>query len=520
MRRSIAFLCATTIVVTTVPPALNAQSKPATPSVPTINVTSSLVYLDVTVLDKKGHPVVKGLTKDDFTITDYKKPQTIVSFELPEAHRASAGAENENPTGTSPVTILVMDRLNSSFQEFAYIRYEVEQFLKAQHSRLASPAELLVLGDDSLELVQGFTRSRAQLLEAVEHLPPVLPYKFNSRAFAWERVGQSLDALDQIAFQNRGVPGRKNVVWVGRGTPIVYLDSTLLGADFVAQLKQYVHSTTNMLVHARISLFVIYPGIPVSYAALSLTESDSLLDLGDSDPFAGDVNFGLLANETGGKLFYNHNNLAMEIKKSQQMGSHYYTLTYQPQNVVPDGKFHRIRVILRNSGLRAVTKAGYYAQDANAPIDARQQQLIRLSEAVHSTIPFDALSLSLSNLARHPDTQTVAFTVKVKSRNLTFDPSQNGTSTARLVVTAASLNQYGNILASRTQNVTLIAHSSDSTNLPEVASQFPFTLRVPHKTRTVRVIVQEEDGGRIGSAEINRKTLHAAPATKSENGPA
>jgi hypothetical protein len=108
----------------------------------------------------------------------------------------------------------------------------------------------------------------------------------------------------------------------------------------------------------------------------------------------------------------------------------------------------------------------------------------------------------------------------VKSKNLKFDPSQNGTSTAQLIVAAASLNQDGTILASKTQTVTLIAYSSNPEKLPEVASQFPFILRVPHKTRTVRVIVQEGDGGRIGSAEINRKTLHAAPATKSTDGPA
>ena len=50
---------------------------------PTIKVTSALVFLDVTVLDKKGHLVVSGLTKDDFTITEDKVPQTIVSFEAP-----------------------------------------------------------------------------------------------------------------------------------------------------------------------------------------------------------------------------------------------------------------------------------------------------------------------------------------------------------------------------------------------------------------------------------------------------
>ena len=35
-----------------------------------------------------------------------------------------------------------------------------------------------------------------------------------------ERLGQSLDALQQIALQNRGVPRRKNVLWVGRGGPL------------------------------------------------------------------------------------------------------------------------------------------------------------------------------------------------------------------------------------------------------------------------------------------------------------
>jgi hypothetical protein len=95
----------------------------------------------------------------------------------------------------------------------------------------------------------------------------------------------------------------------------------------------------------------------------------------------------------------------VEIKESEQMGSQYYTLTYQPQRVDPDGKFRRVRVILRNPDLRAVTKAGYYAPDAHAPIDERHQQMIKLAEAVQSTIPFRALDVSLANVVQHPDTR-------------------------------------------------------------------------------------------------------------------
>lgn len=133
---------------------------------------------------------------------------------------------------------------------------------------------------------------------------------------------------------------------------------------------------------------------------------------------------------------------------------------------------------------------------------------------MQSTIPFDSLHLSLSDLVRHTDTRTADFTLEVKSKNLRFEPSEDGTGVAQLIVTAASLNQYGNILASRIQTVTLVAHSMDSTKLPDVASRFPFALRVPRKTRRVRVIIQAVDDGRIGSAEMDRKTLDAAPATE------
>jgi hypothetical protein len=66
-----------------------AHAQQAPQNAPTIRVTSRLVFLDVTVVDKKGRPVVKGLTKDDFTITEDKKPQRIFSFEAPDRIRPS-----------------------------------------------------------------------------------------------------------------------------------------------------------------------------------------------------------------------------------------------------------------------------------------------------------------------------------------------------------------------------------------------------------------------------------------------
>jgi VWFA-related protein len=416
-------------------------------------------------------------------------------------------AADNNPDRKAPVTILALDLLNSSIEDFAYIRYEVRQFLMAQPAQLASPTELIVIGNESLELLQGYTRNRADLLYALNHLPAALPYKEIRGTFYWERFAQSIDALQQIALQSRGVPGRKNIVWVGHGGPNVFLDPLDFNVKLTDELKQYVHSTTNMLVDARISLFVL----PVRGNAVTFSEMEAYNDIGDDDPFAGGINFGVFVNETGGKLFYNRNDVDKEIRTSEQMGAEYYTLTYQPQNFDVNGKFRRIRVTLRDPNLRAVTKAGYFAPDRNLPNNPRQQRMSKLVEAVQSTIPFNSLNVSLSGVVRYPDTRSAEFTVELKSKNVIFQPTSDGKNTVIMTVAAASLNGDRTILASKMENVTLVAANPDPAQMPHVLSRFRLTIRVPRKTQIVRVVMENQDGGRMGSADLDRKTIDAAP---------
>jgi VWFA-related protein len=493
-----------------------AQGKQDQRNTPTFRATSTLVFLDITVLDKKGQPVVTGLTRDDFGITEDKKPQSIFSFEAPETHVTGPNAEDSDPDGMAPVTIFVLDLLNSSFEDFGYIRYEVRRFLMTQPPQLTSPAELMVNGNNSLDMLQGYTRSRADLLYALDHLPAVLPWKQMIGSFFWDLFDQSMNALQLIALQNRGVPGRKNIIWVGRGGPGIFLDRANMSVKTVDRLRQYLHSTTNMLVDARISLFVLYPGLPGGLQHLpqpafqSPATISAHAEIGDDDPFAGDINFGVFVNETGGKLFYNRNDLDTEIKQSERIGSEYYTLTYQPQDVEADGKFRRIRVTLRDRSLRAVTKAGYFAPDKNMPIDAQQAKVTNLANAAQSSIPFNALDVSLFDVVRHPDSGTAEFTVQLKSKNVTFLPTDDGKRTANLILAAASLNKDKRFLASRIHTLTLL--TQDMRPLPEVVSSFQLTIPVPRKTRRVRVVIQNEDGGRIGTADLDRETIEAAPA--------
>ncbi len=488
---------------------------------PTLTVTSNLVFLDVTVLDKNGHPVVSGLTKDDFSITEDKRLQRISSFESPQLHRMGTSTGDQNQDGNAPVTIFVLDQLNSSFEDFAFIRYEFRSFLRSQPALLAAPAELMVIRNHSLDMLHGYTRSRANLENALDHFPAAIPYKWLSDQFVEERFDQSVQSLQEIALQNSGVPGRKNIVWVGHGGPS--FTTRNMTEEVSVSLKRYVHLTANMLVNARMSLFVIYPGLKVGHFmiqgggpannAAPLSALDASYNIGDdSDPFAENINFGVLVNEAGGKLFYNRNDVDAEINRAQELGSEYYTLTYQPGSIFPNGKFRRIRVTLRNRSLHALTKAGYFAPDKDAPIDPRRQTMLQLKDALQSNIAFAALDTTVSGIVRHPDAGTVQFTLLLKGKNLDWIPTEDGGSTASVIVSTASLTNDKNILALKQEELNVAGPTHDLTRLAQLVTPLQVTIQAPHKTQSVRVILEGEPGGRLGGAVLDGKTIDAAPA--------
>ena len=509
-------LCVTILVAAISLQKSIAQEQQPSSDPPTFRATSNLVFLDVTVLDKKGRPVVKGLIKDDFIITEDRKPQRIFSFEPPETHSMAANGGDDNPDSKSPVTIFVLDRLNSSFEDFAFIRYSVRKYLGAQPPQLHAPAELMVVGNESLELLQGYTRSRDDLMYTLDHLPPVLPYKMMIPSFFAERFVQSIEALQQIALQNKGVPGRKNVIWLGHGGPGLSLRS--MTGKSLERLNQEVHGTTNMLVDARISLYVIFPGLKFEDPII-LPAGDGNDSVRKNDPFVGDVNFGVFVRETGGNLFYNNNDFDGEMKRSQELGSKYYTLTYQPQGVASDGMFRRVRVTLRDQNLLAVTKAGYYAPDEKSLADPRRQSMMNLAEAARSKVPFTALDAKVSKIVRHPDSRSAELTLELTGKNLGWLPIDAGKSTTTLIVGATSLSRRKDVLASHFESLTYMAGTQDPSRLAKNITRVTVTLQVPRKTQNVRAVVQAEEGGQLGTADVDRQMLDAAPATQTPSPP-
>jgi VWFA-related protein len=474
---------------------------------PTLRLTSTLVFLDVTVLDKNGRPVTTGLTKDDFSIAEDGKTRPIFSFEAPEEHVA-AGDDEENPAGKAPVTILVLDQLNTSVEEFTPMQKAAHDWLASQPAQLAGPAEVLVQGNTSLEMVQGFTRSRDDLLFAVDHVPPVNAFKQAKSDFDGERARQSMEALVQIAMQNRGIPGRKNILWLGRGGPSL---SRAAFGPMLDEWSQYVHATANLLVEARVSLFVVFPQMKVISTNGSITQVDRDANYGNNGPFTGDVNFALFAKETGGALFYNRNDLSNEVHESAELGANYYTLTFRPGSNMDDGKFRHVLVKVRNKDLRVVTKIGYFALPKKAP-DANQQTALDLTVAAQSTIAMNGVEMTVSDVVRNPEARTAQFILHMKPKHLGWTADSHGTKTANLTVGLMSLSGSNKVLASRYETVSLHSTAADPDQLQEEV-RMRLTARIPPRTQEVRIVLKTTENSRMAAATLDKKMLEAAPVT-------
>src|SRR5205085_12105199 len=80
-----------------------------------------------------------------------------------------------------------------------------------------------------------------------------------------------------------------------------------------------------------------------------------------------------LAERTGGKAFFNRNDIDAAIGHSIDDGSTYYTLAYYPENKNWDGKFRKIGVKVDRSGIKVRTRLGYFASDPKGGFDQKQR---------------------------------------------------------------------------------------------------------------------------------------------------
>ncbi len=87
------------------------------------------------------------------------------------------------------------------------------------------------------------------------------------------------------------------------------------------------------------------------------------MDRESDDRMASHGTMNDLADRTGGRAFYNRNDLDGAVRDSITDGSTYYTLGYYPENKDWNGGFRNIQVKLKRGGVKLRYRIGYFAVD-------------------------------------------------------------------------------------------------------------------------------------------------------------
>lgn len=317
------------------------------------------IHLDVVVSDKAGNPI-GGLTAGDFTLLDNRKPRKIDSFQ------ALNGA---NAQGDPVQIVLAIDLVNIRFDRVAISRHYISQFLRQDNGRLAHPVSIVWVTDDGLQRQLGPSLDGNALASQLDRTEGQLRF-LGRAAGAWgavERFNMSARMLDQMLAAMGRYPGRKLLIWVGPGWPMLANPGIYMTWKEQQQLFRKMVYLTTKLRKAQTELYSVAEGIPDYYTYLYQSFLKPVKK--PSQIYLPNLTLKVLATWSGGQVRLPTNDLASAIARCVKDAGAYYRISFTPPADEHPDEFHQLQVKVDKPGLRARTSEMYYNQPANQ--DAR-----------------------------------------------------------------------------------------------------------------------------------------------------
>ena len=312
---------------------------------------SGQIQLNVVVTDKAGRPI-SGLQRGDFTLLDNNRPEGIQSF------KAYGGSAPSSPAQI----LLVIDAVNIDYEQVSYARSEIDNFLRSDGGRLRNPVTVLWYTDTGLQGAEGPSTDGNALAVKLDTAEGQLR-SLRGSAGEWgaiERYSMSVQMLDRMVRAAVGLPGRKLLIWIGPGWPILVNPNMQMSAHGQQSLFANIVELSTTMREAQMQIYSVTPGMPNSFTYLY----ESYLK-GVKKPYKADLpdlDLKVLAVQSGGQALSPSNDLAGQIEQCVRDAGAYYTISFTPPPADGPNEYHDLKVRVDKSGLAARTNTGYYNQ--------------------------------------------------------------------------------------------------------------------------------------------------------------
>jgi VWFA-related protein len=334
------------------------SQRPA-PNPQSLLIREGKIKLDVVVNDLTGKAVT-GLEPWDFKILDNGQPRKLVSFRRFDGVQAKPEPPVE--------VVLVIDMLNLPFQQVAYVRTQVDAFLRQSGGELKQPTSVALLTDAGLRVqprpsIDG--NAIASVVTGIkEHVSTINP-AMGSEGWV-ERFQRSARAMDNIAQNELKKPGRKLVIWVGPGWPMLNRPSDGYSDKQRRRNFDSIVEMSAALREARITMYSVSPVIALQGGPNPMLYQRFLSPVKTAqDAEAGNLALKVLVTQTGGKIMGPDNDVVTQINRCIEDANAFYRISFDPPTAEHADEYHDLKIVMDKPGTTARASTGYYNEPAN-----------------------------------------------------------------------------------------------------------------------------------------------------------
>jgi VWFA-related protein len=400
----------------------------------TLSVSANIVLSNVVVRDKKTGEVVKGLKASDFTVTEDKKPQKIVSFDYQNVDDAAVLSESKTATGKATIADMLENnfaanpaqlkdhRLIVIFFDLSSMQDEdIDRAVDAADNyvnKQMAPADLVALVSMSggLSMDQDFTSDKPALLRGLAKYngsdetgfangttgstdgtsDDTSSFSADDTEYNSLNTDRELLAIRAISKSLERVDQRKSMLYFSGGL-------TRNGIENQASLR----AATNEAAKANMAIYsvdarglqALPPVGDASHGSLrgNSAYSGSAATAQLNANFASQETLSTLSTDTGGKAFFDSNDFGPAFQQVQHDTEAYYILGFRSTNQAHDGSYRHLTIKVNRSDVKIEYRPGYYA-----PADFHHQKTedreLALTEQMRSPSPATDVAVYLQAL--------------------------------------------------------------------------------------------------------------------------
>jgi VWFA-related protein len=512
-----------------------------------------LVQLPVVVTDKAGHHA-HGLSKDDFRVFENGRERTIATFEELTTNNAPIAVATQPGIFTNQVvnrdqrraiTIIALDMVNTPFLDQSFARRELIKYL-ARSLDNGQTLGLVFITSKGLRVVYGLAPSAATLQEILKKasgetsamervdsdselaafaaarsdllvgLTPTLAQAaisdfINRGDIDYAQYQQeaaietTMQAFLSIAWSLAGVPGRKTLLWATGGFPFALDSPSAVPGGSLSLLYERAMQALN---EAEISVYpvdvqglvvggpgassgrTVRPQSITTRSWLQTTNKDTLKQF---------------AEMTGGKAYYDSNDLAGAFQRATDDASSYYMIGYYLDTKNDKPGWRELKVKLEKKDLQIRARKGFLVTNATMnPETSRANDMnYAMADSFEATgLPIEMKWGEIKDSPDQKDKKRVSFLVHIIGTGISVQGASNTMNLAVTAVATKPSKKRGDAAVVAANVAQSIQGNLKPDNVATVKAHgmvYPGALELAPGQYSVRIVVRDNLSGRLGS---------------------